>query len=48
MSGPVAFPGPAEVVLDVDVTNGGVFLVLHNLGGAVAHDVTVESMIEVL
>ena len=41
MNAPVAFPGPAEVVLDVDVADGGVFLVLHNLGGAVAHDVTV-------
>ena len=41
MSTPVAFPGPAEVVLDVDVADGGVFLVLHNLGGTVAHDVTV-------
>lgn len=42
MTDAVAFPGPAEVVLDVDVVGGGVFLVLHNLGGAVAHNVTVK------
>lgn len=41
MSSPLALPGPADVVLDVEVANGGVFFVLHNLGGAVAHDVTV-------
>ena len=41
MTEPIAFHGPAEVVLDVDIDGGGVFLVLHNLGGTVAHDVTV-------